>query len=619
MQSVSKKLDSQFDIEEYVLPAMDSIGGLLRNKYIDAEMKDKLEGLTMVYNNICATISRLYEANPSVLACIRKYYEKIASTEIVTNIIETIFLGANSPSFSILTPNTWQNLMMSLKYACQFCPSVCLQCISSGLLTVLQKIMTADLDTVQTSNMEKAKEAIILLLDSILPQKHLIIYTKKEKEQNKERIAIETEKEEIVHGQDNAIQILGEGVLARLIRIFEEGTSASTKFACMQTIEKLCYLCDTPVLVKTISPQTAARLMISNLSDTDNLFACLGLRFFEVVLQKLATDQPLYVSQAKREGIFEKIKQFLNVAGLLKRFEEDKPRPWLQTENTYLKFILSQARTLHKKWLTQQKKGKIMGLEEHAGAALLNAGFDLKLGQHFQMQKRWSQGLFSRYLNYFLYLKSEQLCKLYLDNEDYLKQCPSLQEAELSLSLCSKLAENIAALLAKGVQGNVEDWKKNFTQLAEILASDASITNYEAVASKVITRVYESLCISPSSYGHALAPAKEELKQSSGPDKAELQQMEIRHTVFMDAFLSQAHNRMQNNANQIGNPMKELIRKIHELVNEVEVYKVERKEMEISSESILKSKCVIRLTCHSTIKKGRTNKSEHVVYAGIIY
>ncbi len=535
---MSKRLESQHDIEEYALPAAEPLGLLLRSPGADADGKEKLEGVSTVYHNLCAIVNRLYESNPAVLSVVRKYYEKLAPPEIVVGILGALTAGLGN--FTSISPTTWQNLMMALKHVCQLSPAACCQCVSGGLLGVIQRVLTDSSSSEGAAGMEKAREAAIQLLDAILPQKCFTSGTKKQRELNKERAAIETEKEIIVHNQANLVQVLGEGVLSRLITIFEEGSSMGIRFACMQTIEKLFGLCDPQLISKTVTPQTAAHIMNANLTFADSLFVCLGLRFLEAVLEKLAPQQPLYVSQTKREGVFERVKQLLDLSYILKTYEEDRVRPWLHSENPYVKFMMGEAQAMHKRWTAQQRRSKASAEAEEEELPR-SRGTMMRPDIEGFARGRWSPVYLSRNLNYFIYIKSSQLCEKYLMNEEYLKQCPSLSAAETCLASCYKLSSDLAATLAKRSTSTAEDWRDCFVRLADIVVSDISVTNYEATDSHVIQRVYQSLCVPPSKY--TVAGREEDAKrESSDPTAEDLRQLALRHDVFVETFLTARNN-----------------------------------------------------------------------------
>ncbi len=527
MQSLSRRLDSQREIEDYALPAADSLGPLLRFRDADADCRDRLEGVSTIYYNMCCAVNRFIEGNSTAIATARKYYERLAGPEIIGNVLSAVIAGSSASSLSVMTANTWQNLLVSLRHICQLCPGVCQQCVSGGLLGAVQRILLKE------DPLPKARESAILFLDAILPQMCPAPASKKKKEQNKELATIESEKEAIVLSQGNLIQSFSSGVLSRLIMLFEEASGSANRFACMQTIDKLFALCTLDTLAETISPQTAARIVNANMGFPDSLFVCLGLRFLEGVMEKLAPGQPMYVSQMRREGVFGRVKQLLDVTYLLGKYDEEKTRGWLEPENQYVKLLMGEAQTMHKKWAAQKRRASSgVHTEEDdlppIRSALVRSDAEDKF---LSTQKRWNPGFLSRNLNYFIYIKGSLLSEKFMEDETYLKQCPTLEAGDMCLSRCHKLASDFAAAAGKGDQAGLDDWRPCFRELADILVSEESMTNYEATQSAVIQRIYEAL----------LAP--HEARREAAEDRFGIfRQMAIRHTAFAEAFLSGPRN-----------------------------------------------------------------------------
>ena len=281
-----------------------------------------------------------------------------------------------------------------------------MKCISNGIFNIINSILATN---TQEYYEQEIRETSILLLNAILPEKHLIIQGKKEKTQEKIRLEIETEKEEILNNNAAVLLLLGEGVMARLMQLFEESSGPSMKFACLQTIDKLCYFCDPANIGKTITAQVAAHLAKENLSSLDNLFVCMGLRMAEIIFEKLVPQQWLYFSQAKREGIVEQIKQLQDQEFLKARFEREIERTWIVPENTYLIHFLSYPRLIHKRGSR---------ISTNLGKKNLQKG--RKYGKYY--------GCFQQtQLNYYIHLKSTQINKDFLEK---ITQCPALNEAE---------------------------------------------------------------------------------------------------------------------------------------------------------------------------------------------
>jgi len=559
---LTRRLDISSDFETYIVPAIKPLGNLLHCKCIDADMKEKLEGITQVYFNICNAILRTHDDHPSNISFFQKSFELIAPTELISNLLNILTI-ASTTKISIISPNTWNNIIFSLRNICNYCPEVSLQCISGGLLHVIQKLLN---EKQILTGMEKSQESAILLIDAILPQKYLMEASKKDRELNKIRIEIELKKEQIVLSQTDAIQILCENVLVKLIEIFEETMNLNMKLSCIHSIEKLCKLCNLDAIAKTINPIIAARLVIQNLNMNDNVFVAMGLSFLELVLQKLAEINGDYLIQARREGIFEKLMQFNDLPELLKRFDEDRNRQNLREDNGYIKYLVSQGLTLYKKYKKKHKNDTYE--EENKNFAFEKLNSEMSRCHYLLGRKLWGEIMLFQYINYYVFLKSEQICENFINNSDYLEKFPILKESETLLLKCENIAKSIDILLLKGCSNEQKEWENIFTELAKILSKNQGLTKYETKRSKIIRKLYESLCMLPHDFlRNANENPMEDIKEQNFnfDNYAEIKEISMRHNEFMKSFRKNPEG------------IRQLINQAVELCNEIDLFSGEQK------------------------------------------
>eukprot|EP01022_Parablepharisma_sp_SALTPOND_P012544 TRINITY_DN1618_c0_g1_i1.p1 TRINITY_DN1618_c0_g1~~TRINITY_DN1618_c0_g1_i1.p1 ORF type:complete len:1441 (+),score=186.83 TRINITY_DN1618_c0_g1_i1:639-4961(+) len=564
LTTMAKSIGAPQDIESYIIPAVPSLKNLLRYRDSDEKSKEITELSTAFYVAICDSVSRFYEFNPANIPKFRKDYEMISSDDLIDSLFELLLVGSSSPGYLALTTKTWQNVMATLRYMCKFSPKICKYSVGHGVLGIIQTMLSGESgsDSKSTENVQAATqeaiESVILLLDAILPQKHLINTSGKEGENEAERFSLESEKEKILFDQGGAVEVLGETVLAQVIHIYEESAALGTKFFCLQTIDKLCYLCDSSAIVKVLNPQAAALFIYDNLSSVESMFVCFGLRLCEIVLQKLAKVQKQYIVSLKREGVFELAKQLHDFTYLDKQYGHQADKNWFVAENPYAKHFLSFAAKADKSSLSPSKKFE----------ATLQSKYSYGLNPPL-----YGQRSLANQLKYYIYYKSEQLLAEYFESPSVQK----MEEIGLAagiLSGCQKLAAQLDELLRLGIAGLPEQWKEVYQRLAEALVGETGITNYELKCTGLITKVFYSLCMMPTDYVRTmLAPASEETKADSeetkansyrGPQRAELAQMVIRHEAFISTLSKVSLGKKH--------ALSELIRRLNEILMRIEKY-----------------------------------------------
>ena len=559
---MAKSLGSPQDVETYVVPAIDAVKNVIKYRDSDEKSKEIMELASAFYVYICDSISRFYEFVPTNINKFKRDYELVYSEELIDNLFEMILVGSSSPGYSALSTKTWQNVMAALRYLCKFSPKVCKYAVANGVLNIVQTMLSGNTEnsleskTLNENNQggQEASESAILLLDAILPQKHLISISGKEGESEMERYQLEAEKEKILFAQGNTVEVLGEAVLPRVITIYEESAALSTKFFCLQSIDKLCYLCAPDAISKVLDPQAAALFICDNLSSMESLFVCFGLRLCEVVVQKLTKAQKQYIASLKREGVFELVKQLHNMPFLEKQYGQQADKGWFVPENPYAKHFLSFAAKTEKASPTgkgpTQKPGRSM-FGEKAAPLPEPLSYYKFVPSYTSPPPVYGQKSMASQLKFYIFYKSEQLLGEFFENPAMLGGTEELGLAQTIFTSCQKLAMQIDELLKLGIAGTAEQWKDVYQRLAETLVGDAGITNYEIRCTGLVTKLYYSLCLMPTEYVRTmLAPMQEEVKADSeelkanaykGPQREELVQMVMRHEVFLSLMAKTGH------------------------------------------------------------------------------
>lgn len=549
---VTKALNAPSDIQNFVVPALDGIKNLVKYRDNDEKSKEIMELGTNAYINICDAISRFYEFNAANIIEFRNGFEMIAPEELIDNLFEMILVGSSSPGFTSLTTKTWQNSMASLRYLCKFSAKNCRQCMTNGILNIVQSMlsgtqmgvnMPTNVISKEVQSAQDASETAIYLLDAILPLKHLINTAGKDKDLETERFRIESDKEKIILEQGNALEILSEAVLPKVVRICEETAGLSIKFFCLQTIDKLCYLCDPAAVVKVFNPQDVAQFIYDILTSSENLFVCFGLHIIETVMQKLVKEQKSYVTSFKREGVFEQVKLLNDMEYLDKQYTQDEEKSWFFPENPYAKYFLSYAPSSVEKVTKPSvsiSKLQKMTIGERKAAELSKSL--IKPSQHIQSKKP-----LGNQLNSYIFVKSKELLSGFFDNAAFLKNSEEILVAQSISSACNKLSLQMDQLLQIGIAGTPDEWTDIFQRFANMLVSETSITNYEIRSNALANKLFFALCLLPTDYVRTmLGPQQEELKSNTGEARAnmynkqpktELMQMVMRHDIFFSIMI----------------------------------------------------------------------------------
>jgi len=538
--AIAKSINVPQDIETYVAPATQNFKTLLRYRDGDEKSKEIMELATTFYILICDAVSKFYEFAPTSIPKFRKDYELCITEDIIDSLFEMIIVGSSSPGFSVLSAKTWQNIMATLRYGCKFSPKIYKYVIEHGILNVIQGMLSevSQTDTKPTENekstiTQEASESSIILLDALLPQKHLIATSGKDAEYEAERFVLENEREKILLEQGGALEALAEAVLSNVIHIYDESPALSTKFFCLQTIDKLLNLCDPKAISTVFDPLSAALFIYDNLSSVESIFVCFGLRLSEIILQKMLKVNKQYLVSFKREGVFSMVKTLHDFGYLEKQYGQQPDKGWFVAENPYVKHFLSFAAKMDpKSTISPTKK-----------ASALEQAFLSKYGNQPPL---YGQRSLQSQLKYYAFYKSEQLLTEFLENPVILKT-EEMSQAAAALLSCKKLGEQLDELLKQGITGTLEQWKDVYQRFAECLLEEkVGITNYELKCNGIISKIYYSLCMMPTDYVRTmLAAAQEEAKADSeevkinvyrGPQRAELNHMVYRHDIFADTI-----------------------------------------------------------------------------------
>jgi len=547
LTTMVKYINAPENIETYLAPAMPLFKGIIVYRNSEEKSKEILELAISLYSAITDSIARMHELAPFNIGKLRKNYEFVAPKELMDNFFEILIAGSSSAGYLALTDKTWQNIMIALRYLCKFSPRVCKQFISNGIFQFIQGMLSSspqpDADETTHIRIQEINESVVLLLDAILPQKQLSKALGKEAEGDVERVLIDSEKEKILMDQGEAITSLCKAVLPRIIAIYDESAALTTKFFCLQIIDKFYDMCLPEVIVKVLQPQAIAYFIYENLTSVESIFVCFGLKLCEVILQKLSK---IYIRELKREGVFEIVNKLQDIEALSEKISQQSEKVWFTTENAYVKYFLSFAPKDQSKKEREKEKSEVP----------------------FQFPGYRSAPL---KLKYYISTKSKQLLKNYFENPKIVNTEEIITATNI-YNECQKLASQLDVLLKMGIMTTAGQWREVYQLLAEVLVSDINITNYELKCTGLISKLFYSLCVMPTEYVRMmLASNIEEVKEESedarinayiSSQRNELTQLVIRHKVFISTMTKPCPGR--------SNALSELIRRLNEILMHIE-------------------------------------------------
>ncbi len=594
MNVITRAFSGAQDLENFVVPAMGALAGLIRYHDGDDRSKEVMELGTNILANVCDAVTKFADSRPENAAKMRFFIEKIAPESLLDNLFEMIFVAANSPNYSALSARTWSNIMLVLRYMCRYSPKVCRHCVSNGVLSALQNMLSGEKSAARILHLDSkyprvgqetvdVGESAILLLDAILPHKYLLNMMGKCGEiADFEQYSMEAEKEKIFLDQGSAVQMLGEAVFPRIVGVYEGSVSASTRFYCLQIIDKLCYLCDPAAIAKIMPPQPAAQFIYDNLSSSEPLFVCFGLRIAELVMQKLVRYQKLYLRLLKREGVLGQLRQLQDYPYLDRKYcQQLQESAWCSLESPYVQHFLS-FRSAEAPNMEQQPPVAEQTTFYRGGLRSVSGTLSPPYGRRLIQALPRPEKPFSAKLVDYMYTKSGQILGEHVNKAS--ANCPELKLAEEEFVSFQKTVSHLETLLRLGAAGRRDEWAGLFQRLADLLlAGDSSFTGYEARCTRLVENLFSALCVMPCDYSkQAAAESSGEEVKAGNPEvrirnfvatqRADLEQMVMRHNVFMNAM---SRTQMGSKSNRyliraIGTAMEELIKRLGELLAHTE-------------------------------------------------
>jgi len=510
------RLQQRTEFENLIVPVMPLITNLTRYIDNDANSKQLMEISIELVSEVIRLTSNLEDIK-------NEGPDKTYSNKLMSNLLEMLLIGAHSTGFTALTEKTWFSLMITLRFL--LCTPQGLEfALKRGLLEILQDVnkKTTRINNLPEEvylNTKIIKETIVGLFDKILPEKNL-----KSPFDNVNRISI-MEKYKV-------LEKLVENVIPYVLEVYEEATSYTNKLYCAQVIHKLCY---SPKVCNKLDPNIATSFIIDNLMHKELMIACFGLKILEMFLKEFPKQ---YFSHFKKRGLFELIRRLHNLLYINYYYNQkiDKSMP-IDTDPYYSYFA-------------------------EVADDLVNTQGD----PYVQHKIDISQNNIDRRvvkLRYYIYYKSEELLRVYIDNPKIEKQFYS---DKIVSANCKALAEQLTNLLDKGVQANKREWEKVFKKLAETLTDEKRMTNYEIKGTNLVSLIYSALCVMPNEYKN---PVKEKVDYASGnvdlyieKNRINLEQMVIRHKAFASEMCSFSKGQ--------SHPLIELIKRLNEALFYIE-------------------------------------------------
>ena len=227
MNFLAKNVSARNDYESFVIPVIKLLPSTLRYNS-DNKFKDVLELGSNLLSVICELLPIMYGTKSEDIAMLKTRVEEIAIEEIKRNTIDTLFVAVNSSNYSAITPQTLYNIMQILRFLCKYSEKICKELVSVGILHVIKGLLSTDTKLIANVNIDPTKnqgnedvvgEGVVLLLDSILPYKSLLLDSKDNKDAKRTtKYLTEAAKEEILENQGAHIKVIWEAILPRIIK-----------------------------------------------------------------------------------------------------------------------------------------------------------------------------------------------------------------------------------------------------------------------------------------------------------------------------------------------------------------------------------------------------------------
>jgi len=522
MNLLIKGFSSKQDFETFIFPAATPISNFIKYTADDNKSKEILELATNIYTSIVEAISHIYDSKKEIMM----QMEVLACEPVVRSILYTLNAGARSTNYAALTPRSWKNVMKVLRYFCKNSAKTCKLVVSNGLLNVLKELLLADAKvigenftqadlsriryrSVSPDTPDVISEGSVLVLDAILPYKHLLIESKEDVE-----YIVESQKKEIIREQQ--LNNFWESLLPKIMEVYENIDLFIAKIHCLQIIDKVAVICDTETISKMLLPQSTAQFLYRKLQLDDPILTCFGIRLAEVIFQKPGIQYCSYLKSMKREGVLEEIKALQEQSYIKKKYGKICERESLDFNNPYFTYFSSYT--------------KEVPLEEQSLAT--------RLGKRStsSSKSRACRIMFGDYIQ----SNANQL----LENYEMINSSKGLKEAQSDYKACQDTARQIKKLLKLGNNGEIDKWAKVFKGIVDRLVTDDFFTAYESRHTQLFIYLYYALCVTPTEYIKVIKHKKEEVKDHSLENKVQsiisksedLTQMVVRHKLFMDIF-----------------------------------------------------------------------------------
>ena len=232
---IIKSIAGNKDLDSFIVPAMGPLANMIKSFSNDEKTKEIIETGMELLLNIYELIPRTHGANDIKL---RIWIEKITIDTLINNILNIVSTAVNSSRCDHITIQCWSSMMKILRYICKSSSTLYKRLLSDGLLNNLQELFLINKGKSREGTIN---EGIILLLDSILPHKHLL--TISIKSNNATEYEMECFKKDIIQAQGESIQRLSESIFSQVMSVYKNGGSLSIKIYCLQIIDKILFIC----------------------------------------------------------------------------------------------------------------------------------------------------------------------------------------------------------------------------------------------------------------------------------------------------------------------------------------------------------------------------------------
>lgn len=530
MNESIKSAKKSKDLEKYVLPALDKLEEFIRG---DEGSKNLVEAITQAVLNTCEGIVKMCEPGEPQL---QELVDKVASGNLLKSILNLVVKGTTGANYSMLALKSWNNIIKVLKLLCMNSPFAYRAIISESLLGTLHKLLS--FKELSMKEGEGVAEGVILLLDAMLPYKHLL------SAHLKPDMAIVTEiefaKKNILQSQKSYLKIFGELILPQVIHSYRDIAATVVRLNCLQVVDKILFICSHEVISGVLTPQLAAQFLYEVFCSNEPVFICFALSIAEVIFQRVAKTSKDYLQCMVREGVVEQIKLHQSSDYLHKKYSQSES---FGTASPYIQYFAS---------FNCRAPNKSLSLFVGKGSA--------------RPQLASSQSL--RHPVNYMQSTAAKLLRAY----ELIKGKEEFKEVQQEFATLQKTVERLKVLLRIGTLGTRKDWDKLFKHLAVLTIDKRSFTTYEAHHTSLFLNLYYALCVLPVEYKQKVAGKKyRSVKFDKGlirnyavMQREDLEQMAMRHKSFVEWFNGTSLQNRIELLLRVGNAMVELVSKLQE-------------------------------------------------------